>query len=223
MSHENPDLISPKTPDPHEAIQPDSPDFRETPDIEPFSDLREHFPLWLFIVCGVALFLAGSSFTGFQDFGHGLLDQGPGGPAIASAASAQEAPLSPADIGKKLYGQNCASCHQGSGIGQPGSYPPLAGSEWVNGPTDRLSLILLAGLSGPVTVKGATFSTQVMPGWATAFNDDKMADIMTYLRSSWGNTGGPVKADEVAATRAKYAASLSTPCSESQLMAMPAK
>jgi len=220
MSNENPQLVSPTPPDPDDAIQPNSPDFRETPDIEPFSDLREHFPVWLFIVCGFALFLAGSSFTGFQDFGHGLLDKGPGGPAIASSDTTQEAPATPADIGKKLYGQNCASCHQGTGMGQPGSYPPLAGSEWVNGPDDRLTLILLAGLSGPVTVKGQSYSTQVMPGWATTFSDDKLADLLTYLRTSWGNTSAPVKADEITATRAKYAASLNSPCSESQLMQM---
>jgi mono/diheme cytochrome c family protein len=62
-----------------------------------------------------------------------------------------------------------------------------------------------------------------MPGWATTFSDDKLADLLTYLRSSWGNTAAPIKADEIAATRAKYAASLSAPCSESQLNAMPAK
>jgi mono/diheme cytochrome c family protein len=218
MSHENPELISPRTPDPHEAIQPDSPDFRETPDIEPLSDAREHFPLWLYIVCGVALFLAGSSFTGFQTFGRGLLDQGPGGPPPASNTQVVAAPLTPAQLGGKLYGQNCASCHQASGVGQPGSYPPLAGSEWVVGSKERLALILLAGVNGPITVKGATFSTQVMPAQAGNFNDEKLAAIMTYLRSSWGNTAGPVVADEVAAARSKFASQMSAPCTESQLM-----
>src|SRR5271154_7038890 len=116
MSHENPELISPKPPDPHEAIQPNSPDFRETPDIEPFSDLREHFPTWLYIVCCVALFFAGSSFTGFQTFGRGMLDQGPGGP-VSQAGDVVEKPLTPAQQGAKTYGQNCASCHQGNGGG----------------------------------------------------------------------------------------------------------
>lgn len=218
MSHENPELVSPQPPDPDEAIQPNSPDFRETPDLEPFSDLREHFPVWLYLVCGIALFLAGSSFTGFQSFGRGLLDQGPGGPAIPSSTKAAAVPLTPAQAGQKLYGQNCASCHQASGVGQPGSYPPLAGSEWVTGSKERLALILLAGVSGPITVKGATFSTQVMPGWAAAFSDDKMADIMTYLRSSWGNTANAATADEVAAARAKFGSTMGSPCSESQLM-----
>jgi mono/diheme cytochrome c family protein len=218
MSNENPELISPTPPDPHAAIQPDSPDFRETPDIEPFSDLREHFPVWLYIVCGVALFLAGSSFTGFGSFGYGLLDQGPGGPAAPTNSQAAAAPLTPAQIGQKLYGQNCASCHQPTGVGQPGQYPPLAGSEWVSGPKDRLTLILLAGISGPLTVKGTTYSANVMPGWATAFNDEKMASLMTYIRSAWGNTADEVKTDEVTAARAKFSSTMGSPCSESQLM-----
>jgi mono/diheme cytochrome c family protein len=62
-----------------------------------------------------------------------------------------------------------------------------------------------------------------MPAQATNFNDEKLADIMTFLRSSWGNTADAVKADDVAAARAKYGANLGTPCSESQLMQMPAK
>jgi len=206
MSHENPDLISPRVPDPHEAIQPNSPDFRETPDIAPFSDLREHFPVWLYLVCGVALFLAGSSFTGFQTFGRDMLDQGAGTPMVAASATQAEAPLSPAQIGAKVYGQNCASCHQAAGTGQPGMYPPLANSEWVNGSKQRLAAILLKGLQGPLTVSGGSYGAQVMPAWEAAIPPDKLADLLTYLRASWGNTTGPVTEDEVTAAKTKFTA-----------------
>lgn len=217
MSKQNPQVESPQPP-PHDvALQPKSPDFIETPEIEPLSMEKEPLPLWIYLICGLALFLTGSSFTGFQIFGRDMLDQGPGGPTLAGSAQVAEAPPTPAELGKKLYGQNCANCHQGSGMGEPGSYPPLAGSEWVLGSKDRLALILLAGVSGPITVKGETFSTQVMPGWSTVFTDEKMADIMTYLRSSWGNSAGPVTADEVSAARTKFASALSGPASESQL------
>jgi len=219
MSHENPELISPRTPDPHEAIQPDSPDFRETPDIEPFSDLREHFPIWLYLVCGIALFFAGSSFTGFQTFGRGLLDQGPGVATQGPTGPVVEAPLTPAQIGAKLYSQNCASCHQGSGIGQPGTYPPLAGSEWVLGSKSRLSAILLKGLGGPLTVKGGSFGTQQMPAQETALSPEKLANLMTYLRSAWGNTAGPITVDEVNAAKTKFA-SHSAAFTEQELLAI---
>ena len=208
MSHENPDLISPPVPHPDEAIQPNSPDFRETPDIEPFSDLREHFPIWLYIVCGIALFLAGSSFTGFATFGRGLLDQGPGGPIASDAGQAVETPLTPAQIGKKVYSQNCASCHGGSGAGQPGTYPPLAKSEWVIGSKARLTAILLKGVQGPLTVAGGSYGTSVMPSWESQIPPDKLAALLTYIRgeSSWGNSAGPVTEDEVNAAKTKFTA-----------------
>jgi mono/diheme cytochrome c family protein len=220
MSNENPDLISPRVPDPHEAIQPQSPDFRETPDIEPFSDLREHFPVWLYIICGVALFLAGSSFTGFQTFGRDMLDQGPGGP-IASSSAVVEKPLTPAEIGAKVYSQNCASCHQGSGNGQAGVYPPMAGSEYVLGSKLRLAAILLKGVQGPLTVKGASYGTTVMPSWEATITPDKLAALLTYLRGNtqWGNNAGPVTEDEINAAKTKFAAQKS-PYTEAQLLAI---
>jgi mono/diheme cytochrome c family protein len=219
MSRQNPKVVSPAPPHPDEAIQPDAPDFVETPDVAPLSTEREPLPLWLYLLCGFALFLAGSSFTGFQIFGQDLLDQGPGGPAIASTSSAPvEAAASPMDLGKNLYGGNCANCHQGSGEGEPGSYPPLVASEWVMGSKDRLAAILLHGISGPLTVSGDTFSTQVMPGWSGVFTDEKIAAIMTYIRGSWGNTMGPVTPAEVTAARAKFASQGDAPFTEAALM-----
>jgi len=219
MSHQNPQIESPPTPSGNDAIQPNAPDFIETPEVPPLSSDREPLPHWLYLICGLALFLTGSSFTGLGVFGEGLLDQGPGGPSLAGSAKTTTAPAAtPMDIGKKLYGGNCANCHQGSGDGEPGSYPPLGGSEYVLGSKERLAAIMLAGVSGPITVKGATFGTQVMPGWAGVFTDEKMADIMTYLRASWGNTAGPVKADEVAAARTKFTPHLAAPFSEADLL-----
>src|SRR5277367_147364 len=132
MSTHNPELLPPTPPPPETVLQPDAPDFIETPDVAPLSLEREPLPVWLYLLCGFALFLAGSSFTGFGIFGRDMLDQGPGGPSLANSSQAMaEAPASPADIGKKLYSGNCANCHQDTGEGQPGSYPPLVGSEWV--------------------------------------------------------------------------------------------
>lgn len=205
MSHQNPGVESPPPPHPDEALQPASPDFKEMPPVPPLSETREPIPTWLYLVCGIILFLTGSSFTGFQIFGHGMLDQGPGGPVVSSASSQVEAPATPMDLGKKVYGGNCANCHQASGVGQPGSYPPLAGSEWVLGSKERLAAILLKGVQGPLDVKGATFSTQVMPGQEAVLTPEKIADLLTYLRGSWGNTAGPVTTDEVNAAKAKFA------------------
>ena len=205
MSHQNPGVESPTPPHPDEALQPNSPDFKEMPAVPPLSETPEPMPIWLYVVCGFILFLVGSSFTGFQIFGQGMLDQGPGGPAVASSAAEAAAPATPMDLGKKVYGGNCANCHQASGEGQPGSYPPLAGSEWVMGSKERLAAILLKGVQGPLNVKGASYSTQVMPAQEASLTPEKIADLMTYLRGTWGNNAGPVSVDEVNAAKAKFA------------------
>ena len=190
----------------NDSVQPGTPDFVEHPDIDavPVTD-QDRVPVWLYLVCGAALFLAGSSFVGFP--GPGQYDQGPGAPIVASSGpAAAAAPLDPMALGKQIYNGDCANCHQADGAGQPGSYPPLAGSEWVNGDKAELYAIMLHGLQGPLTVKGGSYGSQQMPGWATVLNDDKIAEVMTYIRASWGNTGDAAKSADVAAARAKLAA-----------------
>src|SRR5260221_11191527 len=112
MSHHNPDVQPPVPPHPNEAIQPYAPDFVETPDLAPSSGESDRLPVWLYLACGFALFMAGSSFTGFGTFGMGLMDQGPGGPALVSNQGAEAAAATdPVALGKKGYGQYCATCH----------------------------------------------------------------------------------------------------------------
>ena len=206
MSHQNPQVESPPQPSGNDAIQPNAPDFIETPEVAPLSDEREPLPVWLYLFCGFILFLVGSSFTGFGIFGRDLLDQGPGGPVPASGSQAMaEAPATPMDLGKQIYGGNCANCHQPSGLGQPGSYPPLVNSEWVCGSKERLAAILLKGVQGPLTVTGNSFGTMVMPAQESVLTPEKLADLMTYIRGSWGNTDNAVSVDEVNAAKTKFA------------------
>lgn len=222
-STQNPELESPPLPTKNGTVQPGAPDFVETPDL-PVMPVRDYEPLpvWLYLICGFALFMAGSSFTGFGEIGR--YDQGPGEPIVASSAgTAAAAPLDPMAIGKQVYGGNCANCHQASGEGQPGSYPPLAGSEWVLGDKAVLYAIMLHGLQGPLDVKGGTYGTQQMPGWGTTLNDEKIAAVMTYIRASWSNTADAVKPEEVTAARAKFAAKGDNAYSESELLKISPK
>jgi mono/diheme cytochrome c family protein len=206
MKHEeNPDL-QPLESSHAEALKPTAPDFVETPDIEPLSREREPLPVWLYLICGFALFMAGSSFTGFAIFGEGLYDQGPGAPTVAgNNNNNQEAAVTdPVILGKKVYNTNCASCHHADGLGQPGMYPPMGGSEWVCGNKVRLAAILLQGLSGPLTVNGNSYGAAVMPAWGPNLTDDKIADVMTYIRASFGNTDNAVTEDEVSKAHTQF-------------------
>ena len=71
--------------------------------------------------------------------------------------------------GKELFlsGGACAVCHGINGEGQVGVYPPLAGSEWVNGPEERLIRILLHGLQGSITASGKQYNAAAMPGMSS--------------------------------------------------------
>ena len=87
--------------------------------------------------------------------------------------------------GKKVYG-NCVACHQAGGSGMAGQFPPLVGSEYVDGGTKRLAAILHKGLMGPITVGGQSYNTpNLMPAWNT-LSDEKLAQVATYIRRSFG-------------------------------------
>ena len=68
------------------------------------------------------------------------------------------------------------------------NFPPLAGSEWVNGDPNRATRIILNGLQGPIEVKGHTY-TSVMPAQGAILKDDQIAAVLNYIRNSWGNSG----------------------------------
>jgi len=101
--------------------------------------------------------------------------------------------------GKAIYQAKCIACHGSTGDGTPNVFPPLAGSEWVNGPAENLIKIQIHGLTGPIEVKGVLYNS-LMPGNAAMSNED-IATVLTYVRSNMGNTAGPVSADEVAKIR----------------------
>lgn len=96
----------------------------------------------------------------------------------------------------------CGGCHQASGAGVPGQFPPLAGSEIVLGGTEQLARIVLHGLTGPVTVKGAAYNTPGgMPPQGMSFSDGDIANVLTYIRNSWGNEASMVTKEMVAKVR----------------------
>ena len=114
-------------------------------------------------------------------------------PKIARAAT-----MSLEEFGKRLY-SNCMSCHQSNGRGLPPVYPPLRGSEIVHGDPALLIKIVMHGLEGKIEVDGQVYN-QVMPA-APVKSDEEIAAVLTYVRSAWGNTGGPIDAALVAKVR----------------------
>jgi mono/diheme cytochrome c family protein len=170
----------------------------------------EPLSLWLIALYGLAVFFGGAYLGRYSgDFSGDGLDPLGGAQlakkTTAGGATTQAAELTPAERGKKIFSANCATCHQMSGLGVAGQYPPLAGSEIVNGGSRRPAMIVLKGLTGPVTVKGQQFGSAVMQPWEKTLNDQKIADVLTFIRQEWGNKGGPVSVEGVSALRKELA------------------
>jgi mono/diheme cytochrome c family protein len=124
--------------------------------------------------------------------------------------------------GQRLYATYCSVCHQPTGQGLPGQFPPLAESEWVLGPgPNRIIRIVLDGFQGPVTVKGQNYNG-AMPPWRELLTDEDIGAVLTFVRQNknWGNTATAVTPDQVKAVRDKTAGR-STSWSADELLKVP--
>ena len=103
--------------------------------------------------------------------------------------------------GKEVYNKYCLACHQPDGGGVPRMNPPLIATEYVNGNKQRVIGIVLKGLNSPLEINGETYEN---PMASHAFlKDQQIADVLTYIRSSFGNKSTAVSAEDVKAVRAK--------------------
>jgi len=103
-----------------------------------------------------------------------------------------------AELGKRLFATVCAACHQPSGQGLPGRFPPLAGSDFLNSNKERAIQVVLNGLQGEVVVNGMKFNNS-MPQFP--LTDQDIAAALTYVYNSFGNSGKDVTPEEVKALR----------------------
>ncbi len=177
-------------------------------------DDRAHYrllPLNLLFVFSGLIFFAGTYLNRYSGHFDPHIYNEHALPHKGEAVAAALTPEQVIEKGKKLFNNAaCNTCHQVTGLGQPGVYPPLAGSEWVQGSEERVIRIVLYGLQGKVTVKGADFNTGVqMPSFGkvagSGFNwsDDKIAAVLSYVRQEWGNTAGPITTEQVTAIHQK--------------------
>ncbi len=102
------------------------------------------------------------------------------------------------EFGSRIYTNNCMACHQSNGMGIKGAFPPLAHSDYLNQDKSRAIETILKGRSGEITVNGEKFNS-MMP--AQVLNDEDVANVLTYVYDSWGNSKKIVTASEVKALR----------------------
>jgi mono/diheme cytochrome c family protein len=164
-------------------------------------------PVWLFVLLLVLVYWGmihlDNHAGGFNKFVYG--------PFQSYKQLADLAPKSGPEMliakGEAIYGTVCIACHQATGLGSPGQYPPLAGSEWVQGSSNRVVRIPLQGLTGNIEVKGQTINGS-MPAFGTTppmDNDENVAAVLTYIRQAWGNKAPPISPEQVKAVRAETA------------------
>ena len=134
----------------------------------------------------------------------------------AAAPAPAPAPAAPAEAGAfvkasddqmkrgaAVYARTCIACHQPTGMGLPPVFPPIANAPIVVGNPELPIKFILQGLMGPITVNGMTYNSMMPP--VPGVSDAEIADVLTYVRQSFGNQGNPVTADQVKAVRAATA------------------
>jgi len=124
--------------------------------------------------------------------------------------------------GRKVYQISCQVCHQASGLGAPGQFPPLADSEWVlTESPNRLIRIVLNGVQGPMEVKGQPYNNAMVP-WRDVLDDESIAAVLTYVRrqKDWKHTASEVKPEMVKTLREKTK-DRSEPWTAPELLAIP--
>ena len=101
--------------------------------------------------------------------------------------------------GRAIYLGNCAACHGPTGEGLRGTFPPLAGSDYLADNRSAVIRGVLYGQQGQIVVNGETYNG-VMPGFGH-LSDEDIATVISYVFTSWGNSLDPVSADEVTRLR----------------------
>ena len=106
------------------------------------------------------------------------------------------------DSGKKIFAVRCASCHQTSGLGIAGQYPPLVDSKWATSDPGLIANIILKGLKGEILVNGETYGTNAAVNMAAVpITDREIANVTTYVRQAWGNNAPEILESEVSTFR----------------------
>lgn len=101
--------------------------------------------------------------------------------------------------GKAVYEKYCLTCHQADGSGVPNMHPPLTPGSWVGNDPNELIAIMMKGLSGKIEVNGEVYKNY-MPSHAQ-LTDEEIADVLSYVRSSFGNNFDPVTPEMVKKVR----------------------
>lgn len=160
---------------------------RDEPD-----ELQGPVPKWLALFA-LALVAWGGWYY-FENTGYPAAAGDRRTPIVAVSADAVD--------GRAVYAANCVACHQATGMGLAGVFPPLVDSDWVLEDDVRLVQILLHGIQGELLVNGVAYNG-LMPAFPQ-LSDAELAAALSYIRSDWGNDAPPITPEQVAAGRERF-------------------
>jgi mono/diheme cytochrome c family protein len=120
--------------------------------------------------------------------------------ACVSLFAQQSSVKASIDRGKKLYEQYCLTCHQADGSGVPKMNPPLIKTSYVTGDKKKLVQWVLKGSTENIPIDGKSYSNNMPP--QANLKDDEIADILTYIRNSFGNKASAITVTDVKGIRA---------------------
>jgi cbb3-type cytochrome c oxidase subunit III len=118
----------------------------------------------------------------------------------AAVPKADAAAPTAAAAGQKVFANNCAGCHGANGTGVPGLFPSLTANPYVSGDAKRVIHTVKFGLTGKIVAKGKPYDG-VMPPWAGTLSDSDIANVISYVRTAWGNHASAVTAAQVRAVK----------------------
>jgi mono/diheme cytochrome c family protein len=119
---------------------------------------------------------------------------------VATAAAGANAASPSIASGAKIFATNCTGCHGANGTGQPGIFPSLVTNPYVSGDVKRVIHTVKYGLTGKIVAKGVKYDG-MMPPWTGTLSDAQIADVLSYIRTTWGNKGSVVTAAQVRAVK----------------------
>ncbi len=129
--------------------------------------------------------------------------------ATRAAASGTLTQQDQVQAGLALFAGTCSVCHQANGAGLAGVFPPLAKSDFLAADARRAIDVVLHGLTGKITVNGREYNSVMPP--MNQLNDDEVANILTYVLNSFGNSGGRILTEDVKKARAPQSAAAAAP------------
>ena len=160
-------------------------------------------PIFMLFIFGTLVFWGGIYIAQYSGGFDPLIYNEHLKPVEKIVAAGPEAPFDYIAHGKKIFNRDCIACHQASGMGVPGVFPPLVDSHWVNGNVKLPANIVITGLMGPITVKGTDYNS-VMPPLGSLLGDRDVAAVLSYIRQDWGNNADPVTEEVIAEVRAEF-------------------